>query len=118
MVQLRKPIPNAEERIFDLSDKNTNTLESKLNLANSYLKLGFYKKAMQLFDQTLEARGQLLDDEHPEILRAMNSLAESFTKLGQNEEALQVYQQTLEVLRIGFSRRVDFHLPLNHSIRL
>lgn len=72
VVQLRKLMPDAEERMIDLSDKDADTLESRSNLANSYFNLGLYKKAMQLFQQILEARRRLLGDEHPDTLKAMN----------------------------------------------
>lgn len=65
-VQLRKPVPNKEERILDSSGKDTNTLESRSNLADFYLKCGLSKEAMQLFQQILEARGRLLGSEHPD----------------------------------------------------
>ena len=35
ILQLRRPMPDTKERKFDSSDKNTNTLESKSNLADS-----------------------------------------------------------------------------------
>ncbi|MCJ1349153.1 hypothetical protein MMC31_007389 [Peltigera leucophlebia] len=91
MVQLR------EERIFDSSDKDTNILESRSNLANSYLELGLYKEAMQLLQQILEVRKRLLGDEHPNTLKVMSNLAKSFIKLGRYQEAMPLYTQTLEL---------------------
>ena len=89
--------PDKEERIFDPSDKDTNILESRSNLANflSRLEGGLYKEAMPLFQQILEARKRLLGDEHPNTLRVTNNLAESFTKLGLYQEAMHLYKQTL-----------------------
>ena len=97
VVQLHEQMPKAEDRIFGSSDEDANSLESSSNLADSYLKLGRYEEAMQLFQQILEARRQLLGDEHPDTLKAMNNLAKSITKLGSNQETLQLNQQTLEV---------------------
>ena len=54
MVQLPKPMSDKEEHIFDSNGKDTDILESRSNLANSYLELGRYKKAMQLYQQILE----------------------------------------------------------------
>ena len=97
MAQLRRPMPDKEESIFDSSDKNTDLLESGPNLANSYLELGMYKEAMQLFQQMLEAHKRLLGDEHPNTLKVMRRLAKSFTKLGRYQEAMHLHKQTLEL---------------------
>ena len=94
IMQLRKPMPDKEEHS---SDKYTNILEFKSNLADSYLKRGLYKQAMQLFQQILEARRLLLGDEHPDTLRVMNHLAKSFTKLGRYQEAKSLYEKTLDL---------------------
>ncbi len=96
-VQLRKPVPNKEEHIFDSSDKDINTLESRSNLADFYLKCGLSKEAMQLFQQILEARRRLLGNEHPDTLKVMNDLAKSFTVLGRYQEAMNLYKQALEL---------------------
>lgn len=86
-------MPDKEERVFDSSDKDADTLESRSNLAefevlaDSDLKLGLYKEAMELSQSILEARKRLLGDEHPDTLRATNHLAEPFTKLGRYKEA-------------------------------
>ena len=96
VAQLRKQMPDAEDRIFDSIEENTDTLESRSNLADSYLKLGLHEKAMQLFQQIHEARRRLLGDEHPETLRALNNLVKSFTQLRWDQKALQFNQLGLE----------------------
>ncbi len=93
-VQLQKPMPDKEEHS---SDEYTNILESKSNLADSYLKRGLYKQAMQLFEQILEARRLLLGDEHPDTLKVMNDLANSFDKLGRYQDGMHLHKQTLEL---------------------
>lgn len=54
MVQLPEPISDKEEHVFDSNGKDTDILEFGSILANSYLELGRYKKAMQLYQQILE----------------------------------------------------------------
>lgn len=85
-MQLRKQIPNEKKLIFDLNNKNTNIFNTRLNFANSYLKLNFYKKVMQLFNQTFKARRQFLDNKYQDILGTMKNLAKFFTKLGQDKK--------------------------------
>lgn len=82
--------PDKEGRIFDSSDKETDILESRSNLANFCLEGSLYKQAMPLFHQIFEARKRLLGDEHPDTLRVMNNIAESFTKLGRYQEAMNL----------------------------
>lgn len=71
-LQLRRPMPDKEERQFDSNDKNTDILESRSNLADSYFQRGLYKKAMELFQQILEAHTRFLGDEDPDTLRVSN----------------------------------------------
>lgn len=93
-----------EERILDSSHKEADILEIKSNRANSYLELGQYEEAAQLFQQILEARIQFLGDEHPDTLNAMSNLATSFIKLGRDQEAMHLCKQTLELRKRKFWR--------------
>ena len=97
MVQLRRPISDKEEYIFDSSNMETDILESRSNLADSYLELGLYKEAIQLFQKILEARKLILGDEHPNTLKVMNNLAKSFRKLGRYQESVQLCIETQEL---------------------
>lgn len=73
-------MPNIEELIFDLSEKDLDTLESRSILTNFYLERGQHKhkKAIQLFQQTLEAYRRSLGNEYPIILSFLDGLAENF----------------------------------------
>lgn len=95
--QLRKAMPEKDERKIDSSDKDTNILESGSTLTDFYLKRGLYENAKELFQQILEARRRLLGDEDPDTLRVMNNLAKSFTKLGRYQEEMNLYNQALDL---------------------
>lgn len=95
-MQLRKPMPDAKEDIFDSSDKDTDTLGSRSNLANSYPKPSLYEEIMQ---QILKARKLLLSDKHSDTLRVLNNLGKSLKMLGDDQEGVQLCQQILEVLK-------------------
>lgn len=78
MAQDGEPMPNIEELIFDLSEKDLDTLESRSILTKFYLEGGQHKKAIQLFQQTLEAYRRSLGNEYPIILSFLDGLAENF----------------------------------------
>lgn len=71
-------------------------LNLDLIFAISYLRLGQYKEAMQLFQKILKACKWLFDDEHPDTLKVMYNLAKSFTMFGLYQEAINLYTQTLK----------------------
>lgn len=79
-------MPDKKERILDSGDKETNILESEVNFAISYLKIGQYKEATQLFQQILKTHEQLLDDGHHDTL-VLRNFAIFATKLGWYQEA-------------------------------
>lgn len=70
-------MPNIEELVFDLNEKDLDTLESRSILTNFYLERGQHKKAIQLFQQTLEAYRRSLGNECPIILSFLDGLAEN-----------------------------------------
>lgn len=77
MAQDGEPMPNIEELVFDLNEKDLDTLESRSILTNFYLERGQHKKAIQLFQQTLEAYRRSLGNECPIILSFLDGLAEN-----------------------------------------
>jgi tetratricopeptide (TPR) repeat protein len=65
------------------------------NVAISYALLGRNTEALQLREETLALRKDVLGPDHPDTLVSMNYLANSYAELGRHAEALKLREETL-----------------------
>ncbi|RYP92365.1 hypothetical protein DL770_001567 [Monosporascus sp. CRB-9-2] len=73
-------------------------------VAISYLMLGKYEKAEQIWRQILELREAVLGREDPETLTSMGNLVFVLNRQGKCEEAEQIHRQTLELTKAVLGR--------------
>ena len=67
------------------------------NIARSYLMLGKYEEAEQMYRQALELREAVLGKEHPDTLASIDNLARVFRRQGKHKQAEQMHRQALEL---------------------
>ncbi|KAH8796794.1 hypothetical protein DL96DRAFT_1721824 [Flagelloscypha sp. PMI_526] len=82
-----------------LGDDHPDTLAHMNNLALTYLHLGQYQEARELYEQALKLCRQILGDEHPDTLTSMNNLALTYLHLGQYQDAQELHEQALKLRR-------------------
>ncbi|KAH8797786.1 hypothetical protein DL96DRAFT_897628 [Flagelloscypha sp. PMI_526] len=74
-----------------------NTLRSMNNLALTYSYQGHHCAALQLHEQVLALRKQILGDEHPDTFYSMGNLASTYSDLDQHHDALHLQEQLVEL---------------------
>ena len=67
------------------------------SLAELYLHLGEYEKALPLSQMALEISEKVMGPEHPVVAMILNNLAELYLHLGEYEKALPFSQRALEI---------------------
>ena len=73
--------------------QNQYVLRSQTELAITLSKLGRHEEALELQQQVVAARLEVLGAKHPHTLGSQNSLAITLGELGRHEEALELQQQ-------------------------
>jgi len=92
--KLKMQVLDARNRILGV--EHTNTINTMVNLAAIYHKLGEYAGAGELGIQVLDARNRILGVEHPETILAMENLAATYHELGKYAEAEKLEIQVLD----------------------
>lgn len=87
--KIRISIIEVRKRVDGIKSKST--LISMNNLASSYFRLGKYKNAELLLEETLKNAKGVLDNTHPLVLGALNNLATSLSLQKKYEKARDVY---------------------------
>ena len=59
--------------------------------------MGRYEEAIQLGEETLMLREQVIGPDHPEALASLNNLANDYYALGLYQEAIQLDEEPLRV---------------------
>jgi serine/threonine protein kinase/tetratricopeptide (TPR) repeat protein len=70
-------------------------LRSANNLAATRYRLGRFKDAHELLEETLKLQTAKIGPEHPDTLLTMNNLANAIEKLGRQDEGTKLREQTL-----------------------
>ena len=78
-----------------LGPDHPHTLGSRNNLANAYQDAGRLNEAIELHQQTLNARTRTLGPHHPDTLGSRDNLACAYREAGRLNEAIELHQQTL-----------------------
>ena len=60
------------------------------NLANAFSDKGDLDKAIEIYENTLALRKQVLGDTHPDTLTSMNNLANAFSDKGDLDKAIEI----------------------------
>jgi tetratricopeptide (TPR) repeat protein len=73
------------------------------NMAGLYRDMGEYKKALSLYQRTLEIVEVLLSPEHPDVAVVLNNMARLYENMGEYEKALSFCQRALEIVELTLS---------------
>ncbi|MGH7180085.1 MAG: tetratricopeptide repeat protein, partial [Tepidisphaeraceae bacterium] len=78
-----------------LGRDHSDTISSTHELANSYVSLGRYADAVQLYEQNRTLQEAKLGRDHPDTLSSMNNLAVSYAALGRESDAIKLREAAL-----------------------
>ncbi len=100
-------------------EKDSNTLKSMNNLAESYKAQGQYEQAESLHKQVLDLRRQVLGRRHPATLFSMINLARIYTLKGEYQLAETLYKQTLTLRKQTLGEKhIDTFISINNLASL
>ncbi len=92
------PAPRALDlRTSSLGPDHYNTLESRNNLAQSYVDAGRTADAIALHEENLRQCTTKLGPDHPDTLISRNNLAMAYHFAGRTDEAIALVQETLRL---------------------
>ncbi|CUA77727.1 Nephrocystin-3 [Danio rerio] [Rhizoctonia solani] len=80
----------------ELGYNDTNTWDTRYDLADTFSELGRWDEALDLQTQVVDAYKQLYGEEHPHTLSAINNLAMTYSHMGRHNEAEQLNVQVLD----------------------
>src|SRR5438034_198484 len=72
------------------------TLTSMGNLASTYKNQGRTNEAVELEEEVLKKRKEILRLDHPDTLTSMNNLASTYEKQGRTNEAVELEEEVLK----------------------
>ncbi|MFD4358076.1 FxSxx-COOH system tetratricopeptide repeat protein [Nocardia sp. NPDC058518] len=78
-----------------LGDDHPDTLSSRNNLANAYLRVDQVGEATALHERNLADYERVLGDDHPDTLSSRNNLAYAYEMVGRVGEAIELFEQLL-----------------------
>ena len=89
----------AEKRNITNNDisEHIKYVQSLDNKATEKARHGKYVEAIQLEEEAIEIRKQVLGTEHPDYATSLNNLAQYYSNLGNYEKAIQLGKQALEI---------------------
>ncbi len=83
------------EKILELSTGNDANLLNNLGYVNWIL--GYLRKAIEYYKQSLAIWEKVHGEEHPDIATALNNLGGTYSDLGEKEKAIGYYEQALPI---------------------
>lgn len=101
-----------------LGNKSVDTLNTMELLGSVYMRMGRYKEAQTLFEQTYNGRKDkdVLGPEDPNTLSAMNELALLYLSWGQYKKAEDLYTKALPISQKVFGEKATFTLLMTENL--
>jgi serine/threonine protein kinase len=86
---------SAATRAVELPEDHTETLITRINLADAYFFDSQFRRAIPIYQQTLSAVEASLGEDHPLTFSARNNLANAYYKVGSFDRAIPLLESTL-----------------------